>query len=226
MSTTARPVSPCSAPRASRASIAALCFAAAATALAGEANPAAALVKRLVLPTPAVTRFVEVRYSTLLTRPMVASGELEYRGPRSLEKRILSPYLERQVIDGDQVTVQREGEKARRFSLRRTPELQGILDSLGSLLAGDAAALEQTFTVTLDMSEAGWSLHLVPRNERARQHLREILVTGRADKPDCFVTSEPGGNASFLLLGAASETQRPDPPTRAWAEEHCRAPRT
>ena len=224
MSTEVRPVRPCIARRPNRPCLAALCFALISTTLAGETKPASVLVKRLMLPTPAIAHFVEVRYSALLTRPMVASGELEYRGPQSLQKRILSPYREQQIIDGDQVTVQREGEKTRRFSLKRTPELQGMLDSLGSLLAGDADALEQTFTVTLDEGEAGWTLHLVPRSERARQHLREILVTGRDDKADCFVTSEPDGDASFLLLGASSETQLPDPPPRAWTEEYCRAP--
>ena len=224
MSTTARSVRPRIAPRASRPCITMLCFALISTAVAGETKPSSALVKRLMLPTPAITPFVEVRYSALLTRPMVASGELEYRGPQSLQKRILSPYREQQIIDGDQVTVQREGEKTRRFSLKRTPELQGMLDSLGSLLAGDADALARAFIVTIDEDEAGWTLHLAPRSERAQQHLREILVTGTGDKPDCFVTSEPDGDASFLLLGASSETQLPDPPPRAWTEEYCRAP--
>lgn len=224
MSTAARPVRISIARRALWPCIAALCLTGIPTARADEAQPAAALVKRLMLPTPAITRFVEVRYSALLTRPMVASGELEYRGPQSLQKRILAPYREQQIIDGDQVTVQREGEKTRRFSLKRTPELQGILDSLGSLLAGDADALARTFIVTMDEGEAGWTLHLAPRSERAQRHLREIMVTGRDDKPVCFVTSEPDGDASFLLLVPSSETQLPDPPARAWTEEYCRAP--
>jgi hypothetical protein len=224
MSIEARPVRPRIARRALWPCIAALCLTSIPTARADEPQPATTLVKRLVLPTPAITHFVEVRYSALLTRPMVASGELEYRGPRSLQKRILAPYREQQIIDGDQVTVQREGEKTRRFSLQRTPELQGILDSLGSLLAGDADALARTFIVTMDQGAAGWTLHLAPRSERAQRQLREIMVTGRDDKPDCFVTSEPDGDASFLLLGASSETQLPDPPPRAWTEEFCRVP--
>ena len=191
---------------------------------AGEDSPAAALVKRLAMPAPAITRFVEVRYSALLTRPLSTSGELEYRGSRSLHKRILSPYREQQVIDGDQVSVEREGEKLRRFSLRNTPELKGILDSLGSLLAGDPVSLERSFAVTLEDTATGWMLRLVPRNVRARQQLREILVTGHADQADCFVTREPDGDASFMLLGAASQASFPDPPARAWVQEHCRVP--
>lgn len=193
-------------------------------AAAGEDSPAAALVRRLALPAPAITRFVEVRYSALLTRPLSTAGELEYRGPRLLYKRILAPYHEQQVIDGDRVTVEREGEKVRRFSLQRAPELKGILDSLGSLLAGDAHELERVFEVSVEQGTAGWVLRLAPRSSRARQQLRDILVSGRAGQVDCFVIDEPDGDASFMLLGEASEAKLPEPPLRAWLQEHCRVP--
>ncbi|MCC7461663.1 MAG: outer membrane lipoprotein carrier protein LolA [Gammaproteobacteria bacterium] len=189
-----------------------------------DASPAARLISRLVLPVPAITPFVEVRYSALLTRPLLVSGELEYRGPRSLHKHILAPYHEQQLIDGDRVTVEREGEQTRRFSLQRSPELKGILDSLGSLLAGDLQALERSFDVSVEEGAGGWTLRLVPRSVRARRQLSSILVSGRGTHAACFITQEPDGDASYLLLGEVHLPAQPRPPERAWVREHCRVP--
>src|SRR5262245_31953314 len=78
-----------------------------------------ALLKSLARPAPAVTSFVEVRYSKLLDRPLVVKGQLEYRGDGALVREVQTPFRERTEIAGETVTVQRGNKSPRRFSLKR-----------------------------------------------------------------------------------------------------------
>lgn len=152
---------------------------------------------------PARTAFVEWRESALLAAPQRVAGELEYRGPAALSRRVDSPWRESTVIDGEQVTVEREGERTRRFALRRAPELRVLLAGFGALLGGDGVALARDFELTLDADGAAWRITLVPRDSAVRRHLATLAIDGRGDAPLCFLSTEADGDRSLMRVGAA-----------------------
>jgi hypothetical protein len=181
------------------------------------------LLARLARPAPARTAFVEVRYSKLLSAPLVTAGELEFRGPGELGKHVERPYRENTQIHGEDVQVEREGQRPRRFSLKRAPELRGLLVSFGALLGGDRAGLEQYFELSTETVDGGWRLQLTPRDVRTRKRIRSVVVQGRTSEPRCFVISERDDNASVLLVGAAAAVALPKAPSRDWLDNFCRA---
>lgn len=181
-----------------------------------------ALLGRLARPAPATTPFVEVRFSPLLERPIVVAGELAYRGPGALARQIDAPFRERTEIRGDTVHVEREGERPRRFSLRRAPELRSLLASFSALLGGDRAALEREFSPDLLGDERSWQLVLTPRDARLRQRVPSIVITGSGGEPRCITASEAGGGASVMLVGPATGVTLPPDLDRAWLAAHCR----
>jgi hypothetical protein len=162
-----------------------------------------ALLARLGRPAPDSTSFVEVRYSSLLENPLVVSGHLEHRENGSLVRRVESPYEEATELQGENVTVERAGSKPRRFSLDRAPELRGMFASFGAILKGDRRMLEQYFVVSAQGSDARWEIHLVPRDDKLRQHLSAIVIDGTEDRSKCFRLEQPDGDESLMLLGIA-----------------------
>ena len=184
-----------------------------------------ALLKRLARPAPAVTPFVEARFSNLLAKPLIVSGQLEYMGPESLARTVTAPFKERTEIKNMAVTVQREGQKPRRFSLKRAPELHLLLDSFAALLGGDGSGLEKQFTLAMRGDDAAWTLVMTPKEPRIKQRIRDITVTGTATEPRCLVTTEPNDNANIMLLAAAASTKLPEDPQRAWFDDFCRGAR-
>jgi Outer membrane lipoprotein carrier protein LolA-like len=182
-----------------------------------------ALLSRLARPAPATTPFVEARFSKLLAKPLVVSGELEYLGPDSLARTVKEPFQERTEIKGTTVTVQR-GERTRRFSLNRAPELRTLLDSFAALLGGDRSVLERQFTLDLQGDEQAWKLVMTPKDARVKQRIRDITVTGAANEPRCLITTEPDEDASIMLLASAAATKLPDPVQRTGLENECRGP--
>jgi hypothetical protein len=182
------------------------------------------LLEKLVRPASESTTFVEIRYSSLLTEPIVASGEFEYRMDGALVRRITSPYAETTVLAGETVVVEREGSKPRQFSLDRAPELRGMLTSIRALLQGDRAELERHFSVTTTGNDAGWQMELTPRDRKLRTKIALIRVDGVEGVPLCFAMVEPDGDASLLALGINDRAALPAALDRqslqAWCTGH------
>lgn len=179
------------------------------------------LAAKLARPAPASIRFVEARYSSLLATPLTVSGQLGYLGAGTLERRVEQPFRELTTIRGEDVAVQREGEHPVRFSLKRAPELRGMLSSFNALLAGDRAMLERTFTLSAEGSETTWRLLLTPLDPRMRERLSQVQVDGSGDTPRCLTLAEPDGDASIMVLGDAVPASLPDPLPRDWLEALC-----
>ena len=191
----------------------------------GGATDPAELLARIARPAPATTPFVEVRFSGLLATPLVVSGELQYRSADILGRRIDHPYHEQMEISGGNVTVTRESEAPRHFSLKRVPELRGMLSAFGAILGGDRSALERYFTLGLTSEDDSWTLVLTPRDDRARKRLREVVITGRADTPRCLTLTETDGDSSVMLLAdTAAAGTLPHPPELALLDKLCRNP--
>src|SRR5580692_12716106 len=136
------------------------------------------LLQHLTRPAPAITPFVEVHFSPLLSRPLIVSGEMEYDGPDSLARSVEKPYSEHTRIQGDTVTVTRGSGKPRTFSLQRAPELKTLLTSFTALLGGNRAQLERSFNLNVDGDDAHWSIGLTPRDDRVSQRVTRITITG------------------------------------------------
>ncbi len=182
------------------------------------------LLERLVRPASDSTSFVEIRYSSMLTEPIVASGELEYRKDGALVRRISSPYAETAVVTTETVVFERKGSKPRQFSLDRAPELRGMLTSFGALLQGDREMLERHFSVTTTGNDAGWQIELTPKDRKLKTRIALIRVDGVNGSPRCFTMVEPDGDASLMALGIQNRTALPAALDRqslqAWCTDH------
>lgn len=168
-----------------------------------------ALLARLARPAPDTVAFVEVRYSALLAEPLVASGELEHRADGALVRRVLDPYRETTLLQGEQVRVSREGGRTRSFALDRAPELRGMLAGFGAILLGDRAVLDRHFALVVRGDPQAWRIEMVPRDERLQRRLSGIVVDGTEDRARCFTMLEPDGDASVMVLGAAGRSGLP-----------------
>ena len=189
---------------------------------AAESLDAQALISRLARPAPATIDFTEIRFSALLKQPVMVSGTLGYAGPNTLDRHVTSPYREETEIRGDAVKVKREGEPERSFAIRRSPELQGLLNTFSALLAGDHSVLNQSFAISASGSDDHWELQLKPRDPRFSKRVNTVNIQGHADLPECFWILNNDTGASVMLLGAASHTELPQPLTREWLERKCR----
>ncbi len=175
------------------------------------------IIKRLARPSPASVAFVEARFSSLLVTPLVVSGELDYEGAESLNRRVTEPYQETTTIRGEAVRVERAGQPPRTFSLHRAPELRGLRHghdgAPGRQRRADRTALRGDHEGHARTTR-GASISK-PTDGKIQKRLRGITVTGAGTEPHCFVIRDTQGGASVMLLGAAA---KPLPPTTTLAD--------
>lgn len=145
--------------------------------------------------------FQEATYSSLLTEPLMASGELKFVPPDRLEKVITSPSRERYVVEGDRVTFESERKGVKRtISLEEYPALRSFVEAFRSSLNGDAARLRQAYEITLDGSRGKWMLLLRPRDPTGNSVVDYILLTGSEGRVATIAIRSPDGDRSVMTL--------------------------
>jgi hypothetical protein len=161
------------------------------------------ILAKLARPAPTHTDFVELRGSPLLKAPLRVEGQYRRPSEDTLVRAVRAPYVETTTIRGGEATIERGG-KARRFSLSRAPELQGLQASFGAMLSGNRAQLERFYTLDARGTRQAWTLQLVPRDRTLAAKVRDIVLRGRGAELRCIETRPVKGDPQRTLLAGAA----------------------
>jgi len=163
------------------------------------------ILDKLARPVPARTAFVELRDSALLKAPLRIEGEYRRPDASTLVREVRKPYAETTTLRAGQATIARAGRSPRTFSLSRAPELAGLLDSFGALLAGDDVALARNYRMQSGGSRERWTLVMKPRDASLAKQLRDITLYGQGAELRCIETApNAGGEVQRTLLAGAA----------------------
>jgi outer membrane lipoprotein-sorting protein len=140
-----------------------------------------------------------------LDRPLVSSGELRYRRPSYLEKLTLVPKREELTVDGNRLTITDPRTGADRVvDLAGMPEVSALVDLVRGTLAGDLAALQQHYLVTVEGTAAAWRLTLVPTETRLAGFIKLVRINGEGSEPRIIDTIQANGDWSRMTIVPAN----------------------
>jgi outer membrane lipoprotein-sorting protein len=163
------------------------------------------LMQTLAAVRSARATFTEKKFISLLDKPVESSGELVYVAPSRFVKRTLQPKPETMVLEGNTLTLERDGRK-RTLQLQEQPEVAALVDSVRGTLAGDRKTLERSFSLALEGSAGQWTLLLTPRSASAQRFVREIRIAGAGDALRSVETQQTDGDSSLMTI---TRTARP-----------------
>lgn len=143
--------------------------------------------------------FVEKKSIAMLDAPVESSGELFYTAPDKLEKRTLKPKPEAMLLDGSNITVERRGKK-HVLQLQSYPEIAAFIDSIRGTMAGDRAALERNFKLSLEGSEQDWTLGLVPTNDKMKKVVQKLRMGGSGGELRSIAIHQADGDSSVMTI--------------------------
>ncbi len=179
--------------------LAPLAFVGAVTAFAAEPFTAEQLMRSLAAHGTSRVGFVEKKYLSTLNQPLESAGELAYTAPSRLEKKTVRPKAETLVIDGDTLSIERDGRK-RSISLSSYPEVASLTDSIRATLGGDLAHLSRNYRVILDGTREQWRLTLLPSDPKIAALVSRITVDGGADRIAHFEVLQADGSRSVTTI--------------------------
>lgn len=148
-------------------------------------------------------RFVEQRHVQGLGRPLASSGTLSFTAPHRFARQTLLPRPEAMVVDGNQVTLTRNG-RSRQMALDAVPEMALLVQAVRGTLTGDAAALRRAFKLSLNGQLAQWSLQLEPQDARLAAAVSYIHVTGRRGELRGVEVQMADGDRSVMTIEPAA----------------------
>lgn len=145
-------------------------------------------------------RFEEERQLSALAEPIVLSGRLQFKAPDRLVKVVETPLREGYVLEGGTLAIERDGE-VRSLDIDAHPALRAMAEAFRATLAGDLAGLRRHFEVRFSESDdAGWSLELIPLDERVLAHVERVILQGRGAQLLRATTHEHGGDQSDMRI--------------------------
>ena len=166
---------------------------------AGDAFDAATLMRTLAQNRASRADFIDRKYLASLDRPLESSGELVYVAPSRLERRTIKPKPELLIVDGDTLTIERNG-TTRSISLASYPEVAAFTDSIRSTLAGDLAALSRDYRVVVDGRPKRWRLSLLPSNPRLATLVSRVTIDGHDAVVDAIEVLQADGSRSVTTI--------------------------
>lgn len=143
--------------------------------------------------------FVETKYLSIASEPVTSSGELMFTAPDHLEKRTDSPKPEDLVVDGDKLTIERNGHKYT-LALTQYPDLSAFIESIRATLSGNRFALEQVYKVAVTGTGDDWTLTLTPLDSRMLKTISTITLTGTRDVLHSVAIQQADGDHSLMRL--------------------------
>lgn len=159
-----------------------------------------ALMSELARQSASEVRFRETKHLAALKTPLELTGVLRYRRPAYLEKHIQTPSDERFIVDGDRLTMERQGGQRHTMSLQSQPVLWAFIESIRATLRGDAATLQRFYKLQLHGGRDNWSLILLPSEVEMGELVNYIRITGTQARVRSVEIQEAGGDRSVMRI--------------------------
>lgn len=163
------------------------------------------LMRKLAEVRTADGRFIERKYISILSEPLVMKGSVQYQSPDYVRKEYDGPERQSYEIRGDHLVVELADGRKREISVDDHPALRAFVESYRGTLAGDLETLQRYFELELDGRMENWLLRLTPRGDELADYLSEIVVLGRNDFVYSVETLEASGDRSIMTLEPGSE---------------------
>lgn len=128
-----------------------------------------------------------------------ASGRLSFAAPDTFVRETLQPRRERLAVAGNRLTVT-QGQRTRSMALDASPEALAMVEAIRGTLTGDRAVLEKHFEVKVEGEPGLWQMELVPRDDRVRAQVPQLLVTGQQGQLRELRVWLAGGDRSVMQI--------------------------
>lgn len=159
------------------------------------------LMQSLAQVKEAKGKFTESKFLSVLNRPLESSGTLLFQSPDHLEKHTLAPKVESLVLDQGVLTIDNKARNIKRtLVLQEYPAIWAFVESIRSTLAGDLPTLQRFYQIELEGNAGRWKMKLLPLEQKTRDVISEIRVSGHDNWVDSIETMEANGDHALMKV--------------------------
>lgn len=152
-------------------------------------------------------KFTEEKRMAMLAVPLVSEGEILFAPPDRLLRKITSPTASTALLVGSRLTLDAGGRR-QEMDLSQNAVVEGFVDTFRHVLAGDQAALEETYRTAFEANDDGWRLTLRPKTAALRRFLRDMLFEGEGSSLRTMTMNEANGDTSVTTFRDVNARRR------------------
>ncbi|MDZ7663059.1 LolA-related protein [Thiohalophilus sp.] len=147
-------------------------------------------------------KFVDIWRADYLDEDIVSRGNLHFKKPDTLIKKVTEPEKIIYTVSNDTVKIEKDNE-TKHIKLSEHPDLAVGIYALRALLQGNRAALDKIFLHQLRYSDErfqSWTLELFPKSSHNKQKIEQITVTGNKSNLQKLKVYYANGDTHVTLI--------------------------
>ena len=144
--------------------------------------------------------YEETKIITLLTKPLISSGQLWFLSSSQVLKVQSKPFVFYTKISNDTIVQLDSLGKKEAISVRRYAALRAFTSAFIGLFSGDIEKLNKYYSVHKKKETEVWRIGLKPKDSTIRGLVTGIIVSGTARMPDTVEVFHSSGDLTRLKI--------------------------
>ncbi len=156
-------------------------------------------------------KFSEEKRVALLARPLKSAGTIHFDRDKGIARTTLTPKIQHVVLTKTTLRIQTE-KRSEEIPLHKSKDLKAFAMIFPTLLRGDRADLENSFTIGLyGSSKDWWALAFTPKTDSLNKLIKRVIVFGRkADLVSLQIVEASGDTTDTRLTDILKNADVPD----------------
>jgi hypothetical protein len=143
--------------------------------------------------------FIELRYLSVLEKPLKIQGTLTYEASGRITKLTVKPYREKITVLEDEVFIEND-EGLKKMDLGWLAPVKAATESLRAILHGDRERLLRNYKTKVAGSIDCWQIDLAPKKGDLGVFLKEIQIKGANGEIKSIQYVETNGDRTLMHL--------------------------
>ena len=156
-------------------------------------------------------KFSEEKRVALLARPLKSTGTIYFERDKGIARTTLTPKVQHVVLTKTTLRISTD-KKSEEIPLDKSKDLKAFALIFPSVLRGDRAELEKSFTVGLYGSDKDWwALAFTPKTDSMKKLIKRVVVFGKkTDLVSLQIVEASGDTTDTRLTDIQKNASVPD----------------
>jgi len=145
-------------------------------------------------------KFSEEKRVALLARPLKSTGTIYFERDKGIARTTLTPKVQHVVLTRTTLRITTD-KKSEEIPLDKSKDLKAFALIFPTLLRGDRAELEKSFTIGLHGSDKDWwALTFTPKTDSLKKLIKRVVVFGKKTEIVSLQIAEASGDTTETRL--------------------------
>jgi hypothetical protein len=154
--------------------------------------------------------YEEIKIITLLTKPLLSSGQLWFLSSAEVLKVQSKPFVFYTKISNDTIVQLDSSGKREAISVRKYAALRAFTSAFIGLFSGDIEKIDRYYSVHKKKEAEVWRIGLKPKGSTIRGLVTGIIVSGTTRMPDTIEIFHSSGDLTRLKISHRRPIDAPE----------------